>query len=158
MQDKTVRDVMSPEVITVRDRMNAEQLAACFEENDISGAPVIDDDGKLVGVVSVKDLVRSVVPSGATAPDRSDPAYFLREWEDQFNPEDVKQLRVVDAEVTAADLMSGAVVSIPEDATTASCARKMMDHRVHRLLVTRGEELLGIVTSFDLLGLVAADE
>lgn len=155
MQDKTVRDVMSPAVITVNDRMTAEELAACFEDNEISGAPVVDDDGKLVGVVSLKDLVRSVAGSGTPAPDRSDPAYFLREWEEQFNPEDVKQLRVIATETTVGDLMSTAIHSVSESASARACARKMLEHRIHRLLVTEDGDLKGIVTSFDLLQLVA---
>lgn len=155
MQNKTVRDVMNPDVITVRDRMTAEELAACFEENEISGAPVVDDDGRLVGVVSLKDLARCVTGSGHPAPDRSDPAYYLREWEDQLNTEDFKQLHVIDTQTTVADLMSTVVHSIPEGVSARACARKMLEHRVHRLLVTEGGELKGIVTSFDLLQLVA---
>jgi CBS domain-containing protein len=155
MQNKTVKDVMNPDVITVRDRMTAEELAACFEDNEISGAPVVDDEGRLVGVVSLKDLVRRVTGSGSPAPDRSDPVYYLRDWEDQINPEDFKQLRVVDTETTVADLMSPVVHSIPEGMSAKACARKMLEHRVHRLLVTEDGELKGIVTSFDLLQLVA---
>lgn len=155
MRDKTVKDVMSSNLITVRDRMTAEELAACFEDNEISGAPVLDDDGRLVGVVSLKDLMRSVTGSGHPAPDRSDPAYFLREWEEQFNPEDVKQLHVIDTETTVGDLMSPLIHSIAEDESAAACARRMLEFRIHRLLVTDGEDLKGIVTSFDLLRLVA---
>ena len=155
MQHKTVKDVMNADVLSVHEGMTVEDLAAFLEENEVSGAPVVDDGGRLVGVVSLRDLVRSLAGSHNAAPDRSDPSYFVREWEDQFNPEDLQRLRVVDTEVTVGDLMSREIATVTEDTDVRSCARRMLERRVHRLLVTDGGELRGIVTSFDLLQLVA---
>lgn len=151
----TVKDVMSTEVLTVHEGMAAEELAAFFKENEISGAPVVDDDGQLVGVVSLKDLVRCLAGSHNVAPDRSDPDYFLREWEEHFNPEDLKALRVVDTEATVGELMSRTIYSVSEETDARTCAREMLEHRVHRLLVTTDGQLRGIVSAFDLLRLVA---
>ena len=79
----------------------------------------------------------------------------MREWEEHFNPEDLKHLRVVRTDITVGDLMSREIFSVTEDADVRSCARQMLDRRIHRLLVTDGDRLRGIVTSFDLLQLVA---
>lgn len=155
MQHKTVQDVMNPDVLSVQEGMTVEDLAAFFEENEVSGAPVVDDSGRLVGVVSLRNLVRSLAGSRNAAPDRSDPGYFVREWEEHFNPEDLKHLRVVATEVTVGDLMSREIVTVTKETDVRSCARQMLERRVHRLLVTEGGELRGIVTSFDLLQLVA---
>lgn len=155
MQDMTVQDVMNADVLSVHEGMTVEDLAAFFEENEVSGAPVVDDGGRLVGVVSLRDLVHCLAGSHNAAPDRSDPSYFVREWEEHFNPEDLQRLRVVDTEVTVGDFMSREILRVTADTDLRSCARQMLDHRVHRLLVTDGDQLRGIVTSFDLLRLVA---
>lgn len=155
MRRKTAKDLMNADVLTVEDRMTAEELAAFFEDNEISGAPVVDGAGQLLGVVSLKDLARSLPGSGNAAPDRSDPALYLKEWEDHFNPEDLKHLRVVDTEITASDLMSRTIHSVSGSTPVAECARRMLEHHVHRLLVTEDGQLRGILTSFDVLRLVA---
>ena len=155
MQDKTAKDVMNADVLTVEEGMTAEDLAAFFEDNEISGAPVVDAGGRLVGVVSLRNLAAAATHSGNAAPDRSDPGYSLREWAEQFNPEDLKQLRVVDTETTVGDLMTPVLHTVALDTSVAECAQKMLEHHVHRLLVAAGDELQGIITSFDLLRLVA---
>ncbi|HEX9735292.1 MAG TPA: CBS domain-containing protein [Thermoanaerobaculia bacterium] len=155
MLNKTVKDVMNADVLSVPEGMTVEDLAAFFEDNEVSGAPVVDDGGRLVGVVSLKNLVHSLAGSRNAAPDRSDPSYFVREWEDHFNPEELQRLRVVDTEVTVGDFMSRQIHTVTEDTGVRSCARKMLELGVHRLLVTDGDQLRGIVTSFDLLQLVA---
>ena len=60
MRPITAADVMNPNVLTVQDDMTVEELASFLVENEISGAPVEDSGGRLVGVVSVTDLALSV--------------------------------------------------------------------------------------------------
>ncbi len=158
MKQRQAKDIMNPGLLVVREGMSVEDLAVFFTENEISGAPVIAHAGSLVGVVSLSDLARSVTASGNVAPDRSDPDYFVRGWEDRYNPEDLKQLRIVAEEVTVRDLMSTVVHCIAENTSVAECARRMLSGHLHRVLVTRGDRLLGIITTFDLLRLVAEVE
>ena len=53
------KEVMNPDVITVRDDMTVQEVAAFLTENQISGAPVEDGEGRLVGVVSYADIARA---------------------------------------------------------------------------------------------------
>jgi CBS domain-containing protein len=60
MRPITAADVMNPNVLMVQEDMTVEELASFLFENEISGAPVVDPTRRLVGVVSVTDLARSV--------------------------------------------------------------------------------------------------
>ena len=61
----TACDLMNPEVLRVPDSMTVPELAAFLTENEITGAPVEDRGGKLVGVVSVADVTRAVAEQTA---------------------------------------------------------------------------------------------
>ena len=60
MRPITAADLMNPEVLTVRDDATVAELARFLVDNEITGAPVEDADGRLVGVVSAVDLVRLI--------------------------------------------------------------------------------------------------
>ena len=68
MRPITAADLMSPEVLTVREDLPVADLAAFLMRHDITGAPVVDAEGRLVGVVSVvdiADLVSRAVRTGS---------------------------------------------------------------------------------------------
>ena len=58
------QDIMNPEVLTVGDQMTVRELASFLTDQEISGAPVEDENGSLIGVVSVTDLVRAASSGG----------------------------------------------------------------------------------------------
>lgn len=157
MKNLRAKDVMNPNVLTVADDLPLGSIAAFFADNEISGAPVVNADGRLVGVVSLTDLARWVTDSGHPSPDRSDPGWIVREWDEYFNPEDLKQIRIEGSEPTARDLMSPRIDRVGEKATIAECATLMRDHHTHRLLVTEEDRLLGIITTYDLLSLLTGE-
>src|SRR5688572_24908905 len=94
MKTLTARDVMNREVLTVRVDLSVRELAAFLTENQISGAPVVDREGRLVGVVSLTDVAEYDADRADLAADSSDPAHAVRGWEDRINPEDVRPLHL----------------------------------------------------------------
>ena len=127
------RDLMETDLLTVAPETPVIDVHRLFVEDEIHGAPVVDDDFRVVGVVSALDLLRTV-----------------QEHYDDF---EVKM-----RDVTAEDAMTGAVVSVPPEATAAEVARLMRAQRIHRVLVIDGRELLGVITTFDLLAALEATE
>jgi len=157
MRPLTAKDIMNARVLSVRDDMAVSDLAAFLLDNELSGAPVRDVGGKLVGVVSVTDLARSAADGGeAVARDQSDPGFYVRGWDEKWNPEEAQALRVrgSESELTVADIMTPAVYTVPEDTPVSDLAEIMIDSHIHRLLVTREGDVVGIVSSTDLLGLL----
>jgi CBS domain-containing protein len=158
MRTLTAKDVMNSNVLSVRDDLSLAALAEFLVDNEISGAPVEDVEGRLVGVVSLTDLATWEMDRAVAVPEHSQPDYYLRGWEERWNPEDLVGLRVGEAERTVGEIMTPSVLAIDEESTIPQVAKKMIDARVHRLLVTRQRRVVGIVTTTDLLGLLVDED
>lgn len=148
------QQVMNPDVITVRDDMTVQEAAAFLIENQISGAPVEDGEGRLVGVVSYADIARAASDPNALEPPPAEPEFFTRGWEETpFSNEEMQGVHVT-AGLTVADIMTPQLHSVQADASVSAAARLMLDAHIHRLLVTREHKMVGILTTFDLLKLL----
>lgn len=154
MRELTARDVMNSELITVRDDMTVAELAQFLVENEVSGVPVEDVEGRLVGVVSLSDIARSLTGRDEAVLTHTDSDYYLRSWEERFNAEDIAGLRIAESDETVGEIMTPSVLAVDEEMPIGRVASKMIDARIHRLLVTRDRKVVGILTTTDLLGLL----
>ena len=144
-----VEHVMTEEVATVAPDATVQEVARLFLDRRISGAPVVDESGALVGIVSEGDLVRRA--EIGTETDRS-------WWLDLLTDADAKRMDYVrEHGLTARRVMTRDPVTIVPDAPLAEAARLLERRRVKRLPVLRDGRLVGIVSRANLLrGLVAA--
>ena len=154
MRDLTAKDVMNSELLTVRDDMTVAERAAFLVENEVSGVPVEDVEGRLVGVVSLSDVARSLTGRDEAVLTHRDTDYYLRSWEERFNAEDIAGLRVAESEETVGEIMTPSILAVDEEMPIGRVAEKMIDARIHRLLVTRDRKVVGILSTTDLLGLL----
>lgn len=146
------RDVMSPEPVNVEPSMTLSQLARVFEENDISGAPVVDEEGRLIGIVSKTDLIRRCTEGTVEVP----PAYFFEVLCEQS---DEDEQRAPEDQVFVEDIMTEDPVSVGPDTPVAGVAKLMCDGRLHRIVVVDDERFpVGIVTNLDLLRVLAHEK
>ncbi len=139
-----VRDVMTTRVVAVRGNATFKDLATLLTEYRISAFPVLDNDGKVIGVVSEADMLSKealVAAMGVQA------ARLGRIAGSPHHDEFAKA-----AAVTAADLMTKPPVVVTPDEPVTSAARLMYHGRVKRLPVV-GEkgQLVGIVSRADVL-------
>lgn len=139
----TAKDLMQKRVVSVKPGMLVHELAKLLDEKRISGAPVVDHDGHLIGVVSKSDLVHHELEGADVYADSAAklPRGFHEEAPDR---------------TTVADIMTPAVIEAREDAPARDLAKLMRRRRIHRVFITRGRRLMGIVTTLDLLKLVEA--
>ena len=155
MRPITASDLMNPEVLTVQTDTTVRELASFLIDNEISGAPVADGEGRLVGVVSLADIAAAATGEARSGEDGS--GYFGRAWEDDsLDEEDVEDLHLDGMRV--ADIMTPQVYSVKEDATVSEVASLMLKGHIHRLLVTREDRAVGIITTSDLLGLLVGED
>jgi CBS domain-containing protein len=149
------RDLMTHPVLTIRDDRTLDELTAFFSEKAISGAPVVDATGALVGVVTVTDLSEQVTSGERPAPEPRDRSVFFQEgWEGRINPEELRALSIRDAGLLVRDIMTPVVYAVPGSMAVEKVARTMIAGRIHRLLVTEKGRVAGIVTTLDLLRLL----
>lgn len=135
-----VKDLMAPQVVTVGPATPFKEIVARLAEHRVSAVPVVDDDGRVLGVVSEADLL---LKEEFPEPDQDIPLFWTKRR---------RLERDRAAATTARDLMSIAVVSITPDATVAEAARRMHAAGVKRLpVVDKDGRLVGIVSRGDLL-------
>ena len=147
------RDIMQTHVVTVARETSIADAIRLFVEEDIGGAPVVDEDGILCGVVSARDLLRAVAeehdsPAGGTEYFREDREFPARE-----GGSDLEDFQDRLGERTVGEVMTESCLTVGPDTPVDALARLFREHRVHRLLVVDGRTLAGIVTTFDLLTL-----
>lgn len=141
------KDVMIPEPVCVEPSTTIRGLARVFEENEISGAPVVDQEGTVVGVVSKTDLIRRCSEGTVDVP----PAYLFEALRDQGEGDDGEVLP--EPLVCVQDFMTEDPVTVRLDTPVSQIAREMFERRIHRVIVVDAENYpLGIITSLDLLG------
>lgn len=172
---ETVRNIMQTEVVTTGPEMSVYELSRLFAEHDITGAPVVDVDGEVLGVVSMTDVIRlaadetdiRVAPrpfiTGAAAladadEEEEDLVDFFQHVNapgpgtgpasDWASESDLDRYEV-------RSIMTPANFHVAPDATLGELAGFLLRGRIHRALVMEDDKLVGIVTTVDVLRSVA---
>jgi CBS domain-containing protein len=107
-------------------------------------------------VVSLTDVAAASGDREAIAPEVSSPDFYVHEWEDKLNPDELRQLHVESEGLLVRDIMTARVYTVTADASIAEVARTMVDGHVHRLLVAESDKLVGIVSTLDLMRSLAS--
>ena len=170
-----VEDVMQRDVVTVTPETSVRTLLKRLVSSQISGVPVVTEEGEIVGVVSTTDVVRLgagekelnaaelswetlVLPNEDY--DESSNVPFYMDSVDWLHPTETQAealpLGVFDG-YTVSDIMTPAVFKVKPTDSVTEVARFLLHGRIHRALVVEGEKLLGIVTAFDLLRAFVGD-
>jgi CBS domain-containing protein len=164
MRPITAGDVMNPRVLTVRHDVTVRELANFLVENDISGAPVEDGSGKLVGVVSVTDIAEVLSEDEEEDEEEGEgdegerSGFFVSEWDGRLRRDEIEDIPLDATELTVADLMTPEVYTVNEETPVSEIASTMIANHIHRLLVTREDRVVGIISTSDLLGLLVEDK
>ncbi len=136
-----VEDVMTQEVHCVAPEASLKDVAAVLVEHAISGMPVCDGDGRVLGIVSEADILYK---ERGSRPRRGGPLAWLVDGAGYAEV-------VKSAARTAGEAMTRPAVTIDPDRPVSEAARLMLERRVNRLPVVKADQLLGIVTRADLV-------
>jgi CBS domain-containing protein len=151
-------DVMTPNVTTVDPDTTVQDLAKLLSERGISGAPVVDSTGRMVGIVSEGDLLHRTEIGTERRSERR-----RSWWLDHFASERARDY-VKSHGRAVKDIMTRDVVSVTEETDLADVATLLETKRIKRVPVTRDGKVVGIVSRANLVralgaaqGVAAAD-
>lgn len=147
MADLTAKEIMTKKVITIKKDSSIEDLSELLVNNKISGVPVLDEDGALVGIVSEGDII-------VQNSDLHFPRYFklldaiiYLESLNKFKESLQKHLAT-----KVEDIMTAKVKTVSEDTPINKIADIMLDSRVNRLpVMDKNNKLVGIITRADIV-------
>ncbi len=139
----TVHDVMTEAVTAVHPETSLKDVARALVAGGISGLPVVDAGGKVVGVVSEADLLIKEQGAGALSHRRG----ARMRGESKATKEGLVKV----AATTAGEAMTTPAITIEPEASLAAAAAIMVDRGVNRLPVTKDDVLVGIVSRADLV-------
>jgi len=142
----TAKDIMTRDAITVRTTTTIEELARILMEQKISGAPVVNDDGELIGIVTENDLIsrdkRLHIPTVMRLFD----AFIVLESQSKIEKE-IKRMTAI----TVDDIYTKEVITVAEDTPVQDIATIMSEKKVHLIPVVEGKKILGIIGKIDLI-------
>lgn len=136
-----VKEVMIKKVVTVKVGQTLIEAAKVLVKNNISGAPVVDKKGNLVGILSEKDLFHALYP------DVRDILIDVRLW---LGKEKIKHRIDAKRDTPVLNLMTRKVISVAEEAEILQAGSLMLTAKIHRLPVVKNKKLVGIVSRRDI--------
>ncbi len=137
------QDIMTREVVTVGADMGVREVARLLLDKHISAVPVVDDQGKLVGIVSEGDFVRRPEIAGETRGSW---------WLDLISSESDRASEHLKSHGrTVAEVMTASVATVGEDTPVAEVAHLLESRRIKRVPVVRDGKVVGILSRADLL-------
>lgn len=140
---RTAADLMTREVFTLPARLSLAGAAWALAHRGLSGAPVRDADGTLLGMLSETELLEARFGGDAAVVDEG--------------LDDLAGARAGDDDRTIADILTPALLAVAPDDPIGEVVALMIAHRAHRIVVLDDEgELLGIIATIDVVRAAAA--
>jgi CBS domain-containing protein len=143
-------DVMTQNVITVGPDMTVQALAALLSERSISATPVVDSEGRMVGIVSEGDLLHRA-ELGTERQRKRRSSWWLEDFAGGLARDYVKS-----HSRTVRDIMTREVVTVSEETELAEVATLLETKRIKRVPVTRDDKIVGIVSRANLVRALGA--
>ncbi len=148
-----VKEVMTRDVVTLNEYMSLREASEAFAKEDISGAPVVDKDGKLIGMVTESDILRAVGEAADKVrmvyPSVHNMGVFF-----EISRGEVEILKAFEeqANTVILDVMTQNVITCTPETTVNEVARILITKSINRLPVVDGDgKVVGIITRGDIV-------
>lgn len=138
---------MNPDVVCATPEMSVGETLQLLLDRDVFDAPVVDEHGRMVGVISQSALMRHVKAPTTAAQS----GHFFTEDDDY---RELGNIRTEETQTPVEEVMRRKMHPVTRETGVAVAANIMRERQLHRLFVTDGGKLVGVVTSLDLLRIV----
>ncbi len=146
-------EIMTPSVKAVPQSWTMERLARFLTDNEITGSPVTDDNGEIVGIATLKDITEFRWSSSRDQGRQADLTPEEQREARRLRMAIFEEMGKVPVEVR--DIMTPIVLCVDEQTTVKDIADVMMKEHLHRIFVTRDKKITGIITTYDMLKLIS---
>ena len=147
----SAKDFMTKDVITIKPEATVEELARVLIKHKISGVPVVDNENKIIGIVTENDLIsknkRLHIPTIIRLFDA-----FIILGSGRLGDE-IKKM----AAITVEDICTKRIVTITEDTSLQEVATIMFEQKIHLLPVVRDNTVVGIVGKADIVNAMSSE-
>ncbi len=145
------KDIMTKNVISVRENTDVKKIVTILLKNRISAVPVVDEENHILGVVSEGDLLyKKKLPTSLNWVQAYGQYYYVK-------PEQLLEEHRKTEASTAKELMTPLPICIDEDMPVVEIARLMLKRGIKRVFVIRAGKLTGVVSRGDVLKEVITD-
>jgi CBS domain-containing protein len=138
------KDIMIRDVVTISPDMDIEELCDLMQMHNIKGVPVVDGEGRLIGIVTQDDIVYGRMGLEDNVKETRDISELFKSGFAPLSAEDAREPRKV------GEIMTSPAISAEEETTVEELCRTMWTLRIHRLPIVRDGRVTGIVSSMDL--------
>ncbi|MFH1783857.1 MAG: CBS domain-containing protein [bacterium] len=145
-----VKDIMTKDVLTVQRSTTLRNLVKIFLDSKFHTLPVVDEQGKLVGIVALADILKVFQRHSTTLTQMLKNIPFLADEEEE-------DLMLADVSAATAvlflvdDLMNNKLVTVEEDVSITEVRSTMKLHGIEKLPVVKDGRLVGIISLFDII-------
>lgn len=144
------REIMNKDVILLQEDTTIEEVAEILTKNKISGAPVVNKEGKMVGLVTEGDLLQRETNPRAPGYLNILGAFIYINGLERFR-EDLKKI----AATKTSEIMTTNVISVDSGTKVEKVAALLMEHNIKRVPVIEGDRIIGIISRADIIRAMA---
>lgn len=146
-----VRDLMNTSVVTIDEDATAEEAASLMMEKRVGCLPVMNREGRLVGIITESDFE----PHPKHMALGGNLYVLLGEW---MKTEEMEEMAHKLRNKRVKEFMGPEVFTVDEDTSVADAVRSILQQHISHLPILRDKELVGIVTRHDLIRLFTSDK
>lgn len=148
----TARDIMRRDIVTTTRTTPLSEVVSRLTDEHISGVPVTDEAGHVVGVLSMRDVLEHYAHDSGGKPRSTRAFHMTTDVDDDEDDDRNDDFEVRDpAEAVAGDVMTAEVLSVDVDSTLPEIARSFVDNGIHRVLVKENGRFVGLIGTLDVL-------
>ena len=147
-----INDIMTKNIVTVNPEMEIHKLAELFMKKNISGAPVVDKSGKILGIVKEEGVIFQ--DKKVHLPTFINLSFgFLTLGTDRYN-EEIKKITAS----KVSSIMEKDIVTISPNTEIEDAATLMIEKEIYYLLVVDKDKLVGVITKKDIVRAIAKEK